>query len=777
VTVNPLHELWCHIPERIVRVESRAISLTEPFIDFVRRYAHFPGTVALMSGGSSDCARYHMLGIHPWLTLHGNISEVTFVTPKRTHRATLDPFAAMDEIVRRFSTLPPDAGSPVSSGLFGYLSYDLKDCIEELPRTSVDDLRLPHCHLSIPSILIVQDCRTGATTMHVPTFEVEIPEIQQWVAEFEHTLTCPPTLRGASELRTGTFSSGFDRATYMSAIDSIKDYIVRGHVYQVNMSQRFQAAFEGDPFEMYASLYQRNPAAFFAYINAGDHQIVSTSPERFIQLDGRAVETRPIKGTRPRGRTRDEDETYRRDLETCPKDDAELSMIVDLLRNDIGKVCKANSVRVTEHKRIEAYENVYHLVSIVKGELDDDKNAVDLIRATFPGGSITGCPKIRSMEVIDELEPVRRHIYTGSIGYVGFSGTLDLSIAIRTATITNGNVYFSVGGGVVYDSNPSDEYDETLHKGRTIMRLLEANQAKQHPCFVWHDGALKPTSEAHVSVEDEGFQYGSGLFETLRVDAGAPRMLHEHVERLNRSWSACFRSPPPDVTWRDIVQQVIVANGLESATAVVKILATAGKPGRPNGTLLVTAREYVHRLARLNRPGLDLVVFPHRRMTYLADHKTQNYLFYKLAGNWATEQGAHEALILNEDGSVSETNTANLFCLSGGTVLCPDSAHALPGITEAAVIRLLRSWNISVERRKLTLDELKRSDYLFLTNSLMGAVPVCQLDGHPLPLENDLCSRINIALFGRDLGSSATQHRPSEPRMAVASAQQFSSAT
>ncbi|MBW2195839.1 MAG: anthranilate synthase component I family protein, partial [Deltaproteobacteria bacterium] len=217
----------------------------------------------------------------------------------------------------------------------------------------------------------------------------------------------------------------------MDAIKRIKKYIVSGHVYQVNMSQRFEMGFAGDPFRLFKRLYKSNPAPFFAYINAGDHQVLSTSPERFIFQQGRRVETRPIKGTRPRGKTLAEDSALRFELEQSKKDDAELSMIVDLLRNDMGKVCKPGSVRVVEHKRTEAYQNVYHLVSVVEGILNCKHDAVDLIMATFPGGSITGCPKVRAMEIIDELEPKRRHIYTGAIGYVSFHDTMDLSIAIR----------------------------------------------------------------------------------------------------------------------------------------------------------------------------------------------------------------------------------------------------------------------------------------------------------------------------------------------------------
>jgi para-aminobenzoate synthetase component 1 len=198
------------------------------------------------------------------------------------------------------------------------------------------------------------------------------------------------------------------------------------------------------------------------------------------------------------------------------KDDAELSMIVDLLRNDIGKVCKAGSVRVAEHKRLEAYQNVFHLVSIVEGRLEEGRDAIDLLRATFPGGSITGCPKIRTMEIIDELEPNRRHIYTGSIGYISFHNTMDLSIAIRTATVYNGKIFFSVGGGIVFDSDPHDEFEETIHKGRTLMEVFKGKEEKStEQNYVWINGTLEPLDQASIPVWDQGFQYGFGFFETI----------------------------------------------------------------------------------------------------------------------------------------------------------------------------------------------------------------------------------------------------------------------
>ena len=252
----------------------------------------------------------------------------------------------------------------------------------------------------------------------------------------------------------------------------MRHYIREGDIYQVNISQRYRFPLEGDAFLLWESLYEMNPAPFYAYINAGDHQVLSTSMERFLLRRKSTIETRPIKGTRKRGASPEEDEALRLELQSDPKEDAELSMIVDLLRNDLGRVCSPRTIRVAEHKRLETYQNVHHLVSIVTGELRPRTTYGDLLRGTFPGGSITGCPKIRSMEIIDELEPHVRHVYTGSIGYLGFHENLDLNVAIRTGLVHKSTCYFSVGGGIVYDSKEEDEYQETLHKGRTLFQLI-----------------------------------------------------------------------------------------------------------------------------------------------------------------------------------------------------------------------------------------------------------------------------------------------------------------
>jgi para-aminobenzoate synthetase component I len=271
--------------------------------------------------------------------------------------------------------------------------------------------------------------------------------------------------------RAGPPESCCSREEYLTLVKRIIDYIKRGDVYEVNLSHRFKAAYQGDPYGIFTNLYGVNPAPFSAYLNFSDAVIISNSPERFLKAEGRRVETRPIKGTIARSEDEKDDLRNRHLLAHSEKDDAELSMIVDLLRNDLGKVCEYGSVRVLEHKRIEGFSNVWHLISIVEGILRAEEDFSALIRACFPGGSITGCPKIRSMEIIDELETYSRNIYTGMI-FIASDRRLDSSIVIRTMVAQGGALYFSVGGAVVYDSIPAREYDETLEKAQSIMKIL-----------------------------------------------------------------------------------------------------------------------------------------------------------------------------------------------------------------------------------------------------------------------------------------------------------------
>lgn len=269
------------------------------------------------------------------------------------------------------------------------------------------------------------------------------------------------------------FYSNFTKEQYIKAVKKMKDYIVDGDIYIANMTQRFYCHCTKDSFDIYSNLRNINKAPFSAYLNYNDFQVISSSPERFIQIkDGRVI-TRPIKGTRPRGKNKEKDDFYRKELENSEKDKSELLMIVDLERNDLSKVCDKNSVIVSELFKIEEYATVFHLVSTIEGNLKSENSAVKCIREAYPGGSITGAPKIRAMEIIEELEGIKRNLYTGIIGYFDLRGNSDFNIVIRTILKKDDKAYFGVGGGITYESNEEDEYEETIQKAKALMKVLK----------------------------------------------------------------------------------------------------------------------------------------------------------------------------------------------------------------------------------------------------------------------------------------------------------------
>jgi len=426
-----------------------------------------PYAMLLLSGGDLDCAGFSLMGWDPWLVIRAKGRQVTVQRGHETRRREANPFDVLEEVLGALEMPGDPPLAPLAAGGLGFLAYDLKNHLERLPATAVDDLHLPEMVMAFPRRLVVHDRRAGCFWQADITYE-DSRGRRQAPAE---PLTWPPA-EPVGGYRVGQPQSNFTREDYLRALTRIREYIRQGDVYQVNLTQRFSFPLAGEPYFLLQRLFQVNPAPFYAYLNCGDFQVLSTSMERFLYQRGDYLETRPIKGTRPRGLTPAADAVLRQELADSPKDDAELSMIVDLLRNDLGKVCRPRTVEVAEHKRLEAYQNVYHLVSIVTGRVRPGVSAVDLLKATFPGGSITGCPKIRAMEIIDELEPHVRHVYCGAIGYLGLHRNLDLNVAIRTAIVARGMGHFAVGGGVVYDSQEADEYDETLHKGRTLFRVI-----------------------------------------------------------------------------------------------------------------------------------------------------------------------------------------------------------------------------------------------------------------------------------------------------------------
>lgn len=436
----------------------------EDFIAYARTVSRKPLSVILLSGGDHDAANFSIACWNPVVAFSGKGSYVTLKFAEGIRVLRHNCLYAFERLLNGFSASYSLEGElPFMGGAVGFIAYEAKNYIERLPQSAEDDLNLPDLWAIWPSEVLIHDRK-----------KAEIHHLQLYLESLEGVLEGLPPPTGASNfsVRVGELASNFTRDEYVRAVERVIGYIRDGHVYQVNLSQRFFAPISCNPFELWVSLYRRNPAPFYAFINGGGFFVICTSMERFLFLRSGIIETRPIKGTRPRGSTPEEDRAYREDLAQHPKDEAELSMIVDLLRNDLGKICRVGTVSVDEHKRIEAYQNVFHLVSIIRGELKDGVTYGDIIRATFPGGSVTGCPKIRSMEIIDELEPNVRHVYTGSIGYWGLHGNMDLNIAIRTMIIRGSIGHISVGGGIVFDSDPVMEYEETLHKGRTFFEVL-----------------------------------------------------------------------------------------------------------------------------------------------------------------------------------------------------------------------------------------------------------------------------------------------------------------
>ena len=365
---------------------------------------------------------------------------------------------------------------PFIGGAVGYLSYDLGNYIEHLPRTAKDDTNVYDLYFGLYNLVIVIDHLENKTYIATPNLNIEKEE--KLIVDIENKIK-KAEINGIEEIcyeeknvEPIKLNSNFTKASFENSVRKVQDYIRQGDIYQANLTQRFNGKTTLSSYELYRDLRKVSPAPFGALLNFEHSKILSNSPERFIKCIDNKVETRPIKGTRPRGKTIEEDLRLQEELRNSEKDRAELLMIVDLERNDIGRVSKIGSVKVPELFVIEPYANVNHLVATVEGRLKDNLDCIDVIKATFPGGSITGAPKIRAMEIIDELEPTQRNVYTGSIGYIGFNGDMDLNIAIRTIIKQGENVYFQVGGGMTWDSNPEDEYQETLDKAKSIMKAL-----------------------------------------------------------------------------------------------------------------------------------------------------------------------------------------------------------------------------------------------------------------------------------------------------------------
>lgn len=409
--------------------------------------------------------RYSFIGVNCFLTFKSKNGTCY----KGEEMYVGDTFEELNKIIKEYD-IENNTGLPFVSGGIGYFSYDLAREVEELPNIAKDDIDVPHCYYNFYDNIIILD------NLHKIAY---ISALGILNSQKESIKNIMQRIQKGNEIVyekvgkiTNKFTSGFEKINYINTVSKVKNYIKNGDIYITNLSQRFSCSTHKRAYEIYKDLRHINPAPFAAFMNFEDFSIICSSPERFLSIKERMVETRPIKGTMPRSLNAAEDLKNKSTLINSEKDKSELLMVVDLERNDLSKVCKPNSVKVTELFKLEEYSTVFHLVSTVVGELKEAVSSLECIKACFPGGSITGTPKIRSMEIIEELEPVQRNIYTGALGYLGFDGNVDLNIIIRTILIKDNKAYFGVGGGITWESKEKLEYDETLDKARALMRVL-----------------------------------------------------------------------------------------------------------------------------------------------------------------------------------------------------------------------------------------------------------------------------------------------------------------
>ncbi|MFO0910240.1 MAG: aminodeoxychorismate synthase component I [Isosphaeraceae bacterium] len=401
------------------------------------------------------------------------------------------PIEAVDAFVKnlgidrrgatRLSAGSATEASPFPGGLIGFFGYDLAPSIERLPRRAVRDCGIPDVRLGLYDTAVVVDHDRGTVDLWAHDLLGEgasttEARLHDWARELGRA--SPTAIRRS---RLGPITSNFSEVDYLDAVRRTLEYIAAGDIFQANLSQRFSAVGEVDALDLYLRLKEISPAPFGAFLRwtGGDgveRAVVSASPEWFYQTEGDRIVTRPIKGTRPRGATPEADRRLAVELASSPKDRAELTMIVDLERNDLGRICRFGTIRVTDALTVESFAQVHHLVATIEGRLRPEVGAADIVRAVFPGGSITGAPKIRAMQIIDELEPTRRNLYTGAIGFLGLGGSSMFNIAIRTLLIEGPRVSYQVGGGIVADSDPLAEYHETLHKGRGLRQVLSESE-------------------------------------------------------------------------------------------------------------------------------------------------------------------------------------------------------------------------------------------------------------------------------------------------------------
>ena len=418
----------------------------------------------------NQLGRYSVIGRKPYLKLVKDGGKFYINNIEETE-------LTFEDYLRKYLRENEDKNTtelPLISGAIGYFSYEYGRKLMQVTSSEKDIVSIPDAVLIFYDVFVIEDCQEKKTYLVANGITEDAEELikktEQKIREAKTSGEVPKPEKKAYNIEV---FPNFKKEEYKQAVDDMIHYIIEGDIYIANMTQQMKVKSQKKPEDVFWDLRKNNPSPFGGYLDYDDFQIVCASPERFLKMKKGHVETRPIKGTRKRGETPEEDMIMRKELETSEKDKSELLMIVDLERNDLNRVCKPGSVKVTELFTVEEYATVFHLVSNIEGELEDGRNFADLLEAAFPGGSITGAPKYRAMEIIDELEHGRRNIYTGSIGYLTLDGDCDFNIVIRTALYKDGAYHLGVGGGITAESELEFEYEETLQKAKAVLEAMK----------------------------------------------------------------------------------------------------------------------------------------------------------------------------------------------------------------------------------------------------------------------------------------------------------------
>lgn len=449
-------------------------------ISIFKKVCRQPYTYLLESvEGGENLARYSFIGLEPFVKFKFKNGSGVIENSTGIHQVTGEPLAVLKEIMDSYQAPKIDGLPRFYGGAVGYFGYDLVRYMEELPDETIDDLDLPDCHFILTRLVLIFDHVKHKLKIVVNTEPGHDPVTAyqaavQRINYIKKIINEHPSLEHSSTntIYQTDISSNMTKEEFMEKVEQAKGYIRAGDVFQVVLSQRLRMPLKREPFDIYRTLRTVNPAPYLYYLDFGGTVIIGSSPEMLIRVEDDFVQTCPIAGTRPRGKSMTEDKSLEKELLADEKEKAEHLMLVDLGRNDLGRVCDYGSIEVSGFMDIERYSHVMHIVSTVNGRLKPGKTCYDALKACFPAGTVSGAPKLRAMEIIEELEPSRRGVYAGAIGYFGFTGNMDTCITIRTILVHDGMTYVQAGAGIVADSDPQKEYEETLNKAGALLQTL-----------------------------------------------------------------------------------------------------------------------------------------------------------------------------------------------------------------------------------------------------------------------------------------------------------------